>query len=52
MRIGEVIRLDRDDVDWAAHLLVVHVGKNASGAKTARGTQAASGTLSKKGLAP
>jgi integrase/recombinase XerD len=28
MRIGEVIRLDRDDVDWAAHLLVVHVGKN------------------------
>lgn len=28
MRIGEAIRLDRDDVDRAAHLLVVHAGKN------------------------
>ena len=32
--------------------VVVHVGKGTSGAKTARGAQAASGTLNKKGLAP
>jgi hypothetical protein len=32
--------------------VVVHVGKGASGTKTARGTQAASGQLTKKGLAP
>ena len=28
MRIGEAIRLDRDDVDWAAHLLVIHLSKD------------------------
>jgi integrase len=27
MRIGEAIRLDRDDVDWASGLLVVHSSK-------------------------
>jgi hypothetical protein len=32
--------------------VVVHVGKGASGTKAARGTQAASGGLTKKGLAP
>ncbi|HEY7361610.1 MAG TPA: NADH-quinone oxidoreductase subunit M, partial [Streptosporangiaceae bacterium] len=32
--------------------VVVHVGKGASGAKTAHGRQSASGALTKKGLAP
>jgi NADH-quinone oxidoreductase subunit M len=32
--------------------VVVHVGKSASGAKTARGTKAASGTLNNKELTP
>jgi NADH-quinone oxidoreductase subunit M len=32
--------------------VVLHVGKSASGAKTARGTKAASGTLNNKELTP